>query len=290
MQRFQAPDPPEPAAGRPSRPDGAALTRRAALATAGAWVASWAILGLARDATWYVVPLFAGLIGLAARGRLGRAELGFVRGRGHWAAATLAPLLAVAGVVWLAVLTEVARVGDVRPGTLALQVGTMTVLTAAGSLVTEEGFFRGALWATLDRAERSTDAILLWTSGAYVVWYLPFFLFEPGLSAGAVPTAIHALNLGLLALGWGALRLASGSVLVAAWAHGLWSGLAYTLFGYGSARGALAVTDPLRFDPERGWAGVAFNAAVFLWLWRRWRDAERARAATSEAGETDPAA
>jgi len=264
--------------------------RRTAVATLAVWAGSWGILWVSRDATWYVAPLFAGLVLLVVKLRPSRRELGLARGRGHYAAATLTPLLVVGGVVWLATLTGVARVADTGVGTLGLQIATMAVLTGVGSVLTEDGFFRGALWAGLERAGRSPDAILAWTSGAYVVWYLPFLRFEPGLSAGAEAMAVHSLNLLLLGLCWGALRLASGSVLVAAWAHGLWNGLAYTLFGYGTARGALGVTDPLRFDPERGWAGVALNAALFLWLWRRWRRLETARGeAARDAAEADPA-
>ena len=292
MQTFHAegaPEGPAPRAAR--RSTGRGAVRGAAAATVAMWGASWLILWVSRDATWYVAPLFAGLAALAVAGPLSRREIGLTWGRGHYAAATLAPLLVVGGVVWLATLTGVARVADTGLGTLGLQVATMAVLTGLGSVVTEDGFFRGALWATLERGGRSTDTILAWTSGAYVVWYLPFLWFEPGLSAGPQAMAVHALNLLLLGLCWGALRLASGSVLVAAWAHGLWNGLAYTLFGFGAARGALGVTDPLRFDPERGWAGVALNAAVFLWLWRRWRRQRETALAEGArvADEADPA-
>lgn len=293
MQRFQTGTAAETPAPRAVPPDERArATRRAAFATLAMWAGSWLILWVSRDATWYVAPLFGGLAALVFAGRISRRELGLTRGRGHYAAATLTPLVVVGGVVWLATLTGVARVGDTGVGTLGLQIATMALLTGLGSVVTEDGFFRGALWATLERGGRSPDTILAWTSASYVVWYLPFLLFEPGLSAGGEALAVHALNLFLLGLCWGALRLVSGSMLVAAWAHGLWNGLAYTLFGFGAARGALGVTDPLRFDPERGWAGVALNAALFLWLWRRWRGHEEAvRAeASGPADEADPAA
>lgn len=292
MQRFQT----GAAAGAPGPrevppPDAGVAMRRATIATLAVWAASWGLLWVSRDAMWYVAPLFVGIVVLAADMRPSRRELGFTLGRGHYAAATLAPLLVVGGVVWLATLTGVARVADTGVGTLGLQIATMAFLTGVGSVLTEDGFFRGALWAALERGGRSPDAILAWTSGAYVVWYLPFLRFEPGLTTGAEATVVHALNLFLLGLCWGALRLASGSVLVAAWTHGLWNGLAYTLFGFGMARGALGVTDPLRFDPERGWAGVALNAALFLWLWRRWRRLEVARReAAGAAAGADPAA
>ncbi len=290
MQRFQSVKTGAGAPGVPAgAPAGSGATGRALAAIAATWAGSWLILRLARDATWYVGPLFAGLVGLALAGGLSRRDLGFTSGRGHYAAATLAPLVAVGGVVWLATLTGVVRVAHTGLGTLALQVSTMALLSALGSAVTEDGFFRGGLWATLERRGRSPDALLLWTSAAYVVWYLPFLWFEPGLSVGMEGLAVHALNIGLLGLCWGVLRLVSGSVLVAAWSHGLWNGLAYSLFGFGGGRGVLGVTDPGRFDPERGWAGVALNTAVFLWLWRRWRAEQAAREARRVADEVDSA-
>lgn len=250
---------------------------------------SWLFLLVTGDTAACTIPPILAGIGLWRLGRLDRRALGLRRGAGSWAAATLLPLGVVGCTVWLAASTGAARVVEVDVGRLALQVSSMTILVALGVVLTEDAFFRGALWGALDRAGASSDALLLWTAGAYALWYLPILWLEPGGAAtGAEALAVHALNLWLLGLCWGILRLASGSLLVVAWAHGLWSGLAYTLFGYGVSGGALAVVDPLRFDPERGWAGIAFNAAAVLALWR-WHagrsgaDADAPDGAPSEA-------
>ncbi len=252
----------------------------AVAATLAAFIASPVAWAIGRDATDYGLPLLFLMIGFAGGARLGRSVLGLRRGRGHYRSATLQPLLVVAGVMSLAVVLGTAELGEANPGTLALQVSTMALLSAIGVLLTEDGFFRGALWGLLERAGRSTDAVLLWTAGAYALWYAPLLLLDEGLRGGSTEAiAVHTLNLFLLGLCWGTLRLLSGSLLVVAWAHGVWNGLTYTLFGFAGAEGAMSVSDPLRFDPERGWAGVALNAAAFLLLWRRWQRREALEAA-----------
>jgi len=263
----------------------------AAGATLAVCVLSPGLTHLTGDDAWYPVPLFAALIALWWRLRMTRADVGLKRGRGFYGRATLLPLVVVGSVVWLATLVGATRVGETPIRLLGLQVTTMAFMTAMGTVVTEDGLFRGALWGALDRAGLSKDAILLWTASASVVWYIPIITMLPSPVGGAEAMLVRGLNLWLLALCWGVLRIVSGSVLVVAWSHGLWNGLAYTLFGFGAATGAMGVVDPLRFDPERGWAGVAINALALVFLCRWWR-----RHAASEADDAaedaadDPAA
>lgn len=234
------------------------------------------------DGTWYALPLFVGLLALWRRGGLNRREMGLTRAKGFYRPASLQPLLVVGAAVWLATLLSATRVSDVGVGRLTIEVVMIAGVSVVGTLFAEDGFFRGALWGALERSGRSTDAILLWTSLANALWFLPLLWLEPGLGGPPEAIMVHAVNVWLLAMSWGVLRLASGSVLVAAWAHGTWNGLAYTLFGFGPATGALSVVEPLRFDPERGWAGIALNAMAFLILWRWWQRREAAAAAEAE--------
>ena len=258
----------------------------AAAATLGVCLASPLIAWSTGDATWYALPLLVGLLAFWRRGGLDLRAIGFRSAKGFYRAATLHPLLVVGGAVWLSLMLGAMRVAEVGAGTLVLQVSSMIVASFVGTLVAEDGFFRGALWAALERAGRSPDAVLLWTSAANAIWFLPLLLLDPGLGGAPEALAVHTLNVWLLAMCWGVLRLASGSVVAAAWGHGLWNGLTYTLFGFGPAVGALNVVDPVRFDPERGWIGVAMNAGAFLLLWRWWRRREQARsvASTSDPG------
>jgi len=220
------------------------------------------------DGTWYALPLFVGLIAFWRRGHLTLRQMGFRSARGFYRPATIHPLLVVGASVALATALSAMRVREVGFWSLTFQVSTLMIVSFVGSLMAEDGFFRGALWGALKRAGHSSDSVLLWTSAASTLWFLPLLFLEPGLGAAPETIGVHLLNVWLLALCWGILRLASGSVLAAAWGHGIWSGLTYTLYGFGPAAGALNVLDPVRFDPERGWLGVALNATAFLILWR----------------------
>jgi membrane protease YdiL (CAAX protease family) len=251
----------------------------AAIGTGAVLAASPALELLTGDATLYSLPPLVLLAVFWNRTGLGRREVGFVSGRGSYQTAILHPLLVVGGIVFLATAVGVTRVDDTPVRTVALQVSMMTAVTALGALITEDGFFRGWLWATLERSRLAPEAILMWTAFAFAAWHLPVALIEPSFRLPVQQLPVHMLNVWLLGMSWGVLRLVSGSVLVAAISHGLWNGLAYTLFGFGTASGALGIATSLQYDPERGWAGVAFNTAAFLFLWRWWQRLERARLA-----------
>lgn len=258
--------------------------RWAVIGTGALLVTSPVLELLTGDAALYSLPAVLFLVLFWSRTGLTRREVGFVSGRGSYQTAILHPLLVVGGLVFLATAVGVTRVDDTPVRTVALQVSVMTVVTAIGALITEDGFFRGWLWATLERARLAPEAILLWTAFAFAAWHLPVALIEPSYRLPAHQLPVHMLNVWLLGMSWGVLRLVSGSVLVAALSHGLWNGLAYTLFGFGTAPGALGIATSLQYDPERGWAGVALNTAAFLFLWRWWQRRERARLA-AEAEE-----
>ncbi|MCG8467043.1 MAG: CPBP family intramembrane metalloprotease, partial [Gemmatimonadetes bacterium] len=249
MQRFQegGPDAQDSVVTASQRDRRATLV--ASLATLAVMLASPAIAVSTGDGTWYALPLFVGLLAFWRRGRLSRRELGFRSGRGFYRPAIMHPLLVVGCAVAVATALSSLRVRDVGLGSLLLQATSMIVVSFVGTLVAEDGFFRGALWGALERAGRSTDAILLWTSTANAVWFLPLLWIEPGFATAPEAMAVHVLNVWLLGMCWGVLRLASGSVLAAAWGHAVWNGLTYTLYGFGPAVGALNVLDPSRFDP-----------------------------------------
>ena len=240
-------------------------------------VASPALELLTGDATLYVLPAFALLVLLWRRTGLTRQEIGFVSGRGFYQAAILHPLLVVGAIVFLATAVGATVVDATPVRTTGLRVAMMAIVTALGALITSDGFFRGWLWGTLERARLAPESILLWTAFAFAVWHLPAALIEPSyrLPVGQLP--VYLLNMWLLGMSWGVLRLVSGSVLVPAISHGVWNGLAYSLFGFGTAPGALGIANSLQYDPERGWAGVAFNAAAFLVLSRWWQSREQTR-------------
>jgi hypothetical protein len=65
------------------------------------------------------------------------------------------------------------------------------------------------------------------------------------------------------------LRLLSGSLVVASVSHGVWNGLAYVLFGFGTQLGTLGISNTVIYGPEIGVLGLLLNVGVaaVLWWW-----------------------
>lgn len=76
------------------------------------------------------------------------------------------------------------------------------------------------------------------------------------------------VNAAVLGANWGLLRSLSGSVVVASVSHGLWNGMAYALFGFGTHVGALGIQDTSLYGPEVGVLGLGLNVAFFTLLSR----------------------
>ncbi len=159
-------------------------------------------------------------------------------------------------------------------------------------VITEEGFFRGWLWASLEKTGCGDARTLAFTSLAFMLWHVSWVTLDAdaGLPGSQVP--IYLLNATLLGLNWGMLRLASGSVIVASVSHGVWNGLTYALFAFGTKAGALGITETWIYGPEVGLVGLALNTAHAAWLWRRLqgRRAEPRRDARAAAGPLPPRA
>lgn len=202
--------------------------------------------------------------------RHGRGELGLAWGRARdYLAAALYPAIvigAATAVAFAAGAVDLSATDWNRFWINFLAGGASTVL---GSLLTEEGFFRGWLWASLRRAGSGETRTLLLSSAAFALWHLSAVLLPTGFDLPLPQVPVYMANAFLLGLVWGLLRRASGSVLVASVSHGLWNGLAYALFAFGTKVGALGVTEGWLFGPEVGLVGLALNGAYATFLWRR---------------------
>jgi membrane protease YdiL (CAAX protease family) len=116
-------------------------------------------------------------------------------------------------------------------------------------MVTEEGFFRGWLWASLKRAGKSDHAVLLWTSFLFIVWHISSISGDTGFDPPARDILIYLINRIILGLIWEILRMISGSVLVPAVSHAVWNGIDYPLFGFGEKVGALSIIETHLYGP-----------------------------------------
>jgi membrane protease YdiL (CAAX protease family) len=216
------------------------------------------------------LPLFPLMVLFGYLGRFSRAEMGFAWGQwNHYALAALYPvvvlgLIALSAAAAGAIDTSKAEWPHVWRNLALLSVSTFIV-----AIITEEGFFRGWLWASLVRAGQAPARVLIYSSIAFAVWHLSAVLLDTGFNPPPTQIPVYIVNAAVMGAIWGLLRGISGSVLVASLAHGLWNGGAYVLFGFGTKLGALGIVSTAFFGPEVGILGFALNVmfAAALWGW-----------------------
>jgi membrane protease YdiL (CAAX protease family) len=215
---------------------------------------------------WLTVMMF----GLWAAQRFTRFEVGFVTGDPGSYLITVGYVVGIIGCValgaWATHLIDLTNYS----GTSVFRRLTLNFLvTFLLALITEEGFFRGALWASCVRAEFSPAKTVMWTSIAFGLWHVAVPIIDPDFAQplGKVPQ--YVIGSTVFGVAMGLLRLRSASIVVTSAGHALWNAAAYTFFGAGQKTGQLGIADPSIWDPERGYAGfvLAIVAAVLLWRW-----------------------
>jgi membrane protease YdiL (CAAX protease family) len=140
-----------------------------------------------------------------------------------------------------------------------------------GVLITEEGFFRGWLWAALKRAGQSDVRILIWTSVSFTAWHISAISLNTGFDIPAREIPVYLINATLIGGVFGILRMISGSVVVPSVCHAVWNGIDYPLYGFGEKIGALGIEATQLYGPEVGVLGIVINSIFALSLWFWWR-------------------
>jgi uncharacterized protein len=215
------------------------------------------------------LPLFPLLVLLWYLGRFSRAELGFAWGRWkHYALAALHPIAVLGVIVFIAASSDAIHVSKADWSHVWRNLALLSVSTFLIVILTEEGFFRGWLWASLVRAGRAPARVLIYTSIAFAAWHVSAVLLDTGFNPPPAQVPVYLLNAAVMGAIWGLLRAISGSVLVASLAHGLWNGAAYAVFGFGAKVGALGIADTAFYEPEVGILGLVLNLLFAAALWR----------------------
>lgn len=204
-------------------------------------------------------------------GRYSKKETGFIVGkRSDYLLAVLYPII---GIAYIAVLAFIAGKVDLSNNDWkknATNLLLVTLSTCVVVLITEEGFFRGYLWAALKRSGLTQKYVLIFSSVAFMIWHISAISFDTGFNLSYWQIPIFLTNALLLGLNWGLLRLISGSVVVSSICHGIWNGLVYVFFGFGQThQGALRITAGAIFGPENGVIGIMLNVTATIYLWRR---------------------
>ena len=218
--------------------------------------------------------------------RFSRREMGFVLGRPrHYSLGLLHPVLVISLMVMVAWMAGATNMENTDWSRVGLDFALMALTTILAALVTEDGFFRGWLWAALQRAGLSPSGVALWTGIAFGVWHLPYAILDAGYDP-FTELPLFIINASIIGFAWGLLRLISGSVIVPSVVHGIWNGAVYVLFNRGSEIGALGIQETAIFGPEAGLLGLALNVAYTIGLWLWYRRAEARLDAASDLHRT----
>jgi membrane protease YdiL (CAAX protease family) len=216
------------------------------------------------------LPLFPLLTLFWFMQRLPRLSVGFSWGRGrHYALAVLYPVIVLGVVAMVAALAGVVDISAADWSRTARRLAIIAASTLLVAIITEEGFFRGWLWASLSRAGLTPNRVLVFSSIAFALWHLSAVTLDTGFDLPAAQIPVFMVNAAVIGIIWGLLRSISGSVVVSSVSHGIWNAGAYELFGFGTKIGALGVKQTSLFGPEVGVLGLATNAAfaAALWFW-----------------------
>jgi len=204
--------------------------------------------------------------------RLPATKIGFKIGRlSDYGLAVAFPITAVGVVALIAAAAGATNISKTNWNKTVLNLVFLSVATFLVAIVTEEGFFRGWLGGSLRKRGISLERIVIWTSIAFALWHISAATIAPDFKPPLVQVPIFLVNAAVIGAAWGLMRAISGSILVSSASHGLWNGIVYVFFGFGTKGGALGITNTLVFGPEIGILGLIINALFAIALWRFWK-------------------
>jgi len=225
--------------------------------------------------TFSALPLFPLMCLFWYLERLSRQSIGFMWGRwSHYRLAVLYPVAVLGAVGLVSAAAGAVDLSQTDWKKAGLNFALVTVSTILGAIITEEGFFRGWLFASFERAGVKHGRILVWSSIVFSLWHLSAVALSTGFDLPATQIPVFMINAAVMGTVWSLLRLISGSVIVASVSHGVWNGGAYVFFGHGTKIGALGIDDTAIYGPEVGILGLALNlifAAALWWWWKHAR-------------------
>ncbi len=228
----------------------------------------------AMDATGYSMMSALPLIPLTGLfwflQKFSRQQIGLVWGNVQSYGLALAYPIFVLGLVAVIALTRGAI--DTSNADWNKAFLNMALMSSTGIIIviiTEEGFFRGWLWAALKRAGQTDRQVLIWTSLAFTLWHISAISLDTGFDVPSSEIPIYLINATLIGAVFGMLRMASGSVVVPSVCHAVWNGIDYPLYGFGEKIGALGIEQTHIYGPEVGTLGLGLNLifAAALWFW-----------------------
>jgi membrane protease YdiL (CAAX protease family) len=201
--------------------------------------------------------------------RLSRAEIGLTWGRPRdYALALFYPVLVIGLIGLIAWLSRAVSTAHTDWTHVWVQLVSSLIFTFLIAIVTEEGIFRGWLWATLPRAGVTARGLVVWTSLAFAAWHVSTALLPTQYHPPLAQVPIYLLNAAVIGFNWALMRQRSGSIVVTAVSHSVWNTLVYVFIGVGTTVAALGIQNSAVFGPELGLVGLALNVtfAAVVWL------------------------
>jgi len=217
------------------------------------------------------LPLLPLLIIFWSLERLPLRAIGLVWGRAQdYGLAALYPAVVLGLVTLIAIGFGGANGENMHWQKAATNLVAIALSTLIGALLTEEGFFRGWLWASLRKRGLSVVDVLIFTSVAFALWHLSYATLAKGYILPPAQVVLFIVNAVVIGAIWGMMRAISRSIVVSSFSHALWNGAAYTLFGEGPKSGPLGLPNTIVFGPEIGVIGLAANLLFLtgLYFWR----------------------
>ena len=169
------------------------------LRSAALGVAAAIAITTAMDATGYSVfsalPLFplAGLFWYLQK--FSRHDIGLVWGDLRtYVLALVYPMLLLGLIGIIAWLFSAVDTSNADWNKAILNMALMSSAGVVMVLITEEGFFRGWLWAALSRAGQSDKQVLIWTSIAFTLWHISAISLDTGFDIPAAEIPVYLIN------------------------------------------------------------------------------------------------
>ena len=213
----------------------------------------------------FAVPVLVAESSLAHRSRI---QVGRPNDYGMAVLFPVAVMGAIALIAWPAGAVDLTKTNWSKT---AANLALVTISTFLVAIVTEEGFFRGWLWGSLEKAGMNKVRVLIWSSIAFALWHISAVTLDPDFKPTTPQIPVYLCNAAVVGAVWGLLRAQSGSIIVTSLSHGLWNGMAYVLFGFGSHTGSLGIRNTAVFGPENGLLGLGLNLLFACLLWRLWQ-------------------
>src|SRR4030095_13669997 len=96
---------------------------------------------------------------------------------------------------------------------------------------------------------------------------------KTGFDPPVAQVPVFMINVAVIGAAWGLMRSGSRSLVVSSVSHGVWHGITYVFFGFGTKVGALGIKETALYGPEVGVLGLALNVlfVAVLWWWLKVR-------------------